>query len=177
MNATYQYAIDAISILIGVTGIPDDLLSGFLNNAFLAFELMMHYPRRVAVGPYHPAVEVFHATASAPYNVETIFAFINAFFDSRGYTLAQVRWRNGEVYTLGKDVFKGQLASVAYMNRTLLYTDYVYTISWKVDAKTRDVFCEIGDGKAKESGLAKDQRLITGILEAINVATLAPQGS
>jgi len=177
MNATYQYVIDAISILIGVTGIPDDMLSGFMNNAFLAFELMMHYPRRQAVGPYHPAVEVFHSTSSAPYNVETIFAFINAFFDSRGYTLAQVRFRNGEVYTIGKDIFKGQLASVAYMDRTLLYTDYVYTVSWKVDAKTRDVFVEIGDGKSKESGLARDQRMITGLMEAINVITLAPQGS
>lgn len=177
MNDTFEYIIDSISILIGFTGIPSDMLSGFLNNAFLAFQLMMHYTRRVAVGPYHPGVEVFHATASAPYNVETIFAFINSFFDSRGYTVAQVKFRNGEVYTLGKDIFKGQLAMVAYMNRTLLYTDYVYDIEWKLDAHTRDVFCVIGDGKAKESPLAKEQRLITGVMESINVLTLAPQGS
>lgn len=177
MNATYEYVIDSISILIGLTGVPSDLLSGFLNNAFLAFELWMHYPRRKAVGPYHPAVEVFHATQSAPYNIETIFAFINAFFDSRGYTLAQVKWRNGEVYSLGKDVWKGMLAMVAYMNRTLLYTDYIYSISWLLNAKARDIFCEIGDGKAKESGLAKEQRLLTGLIESFNVASLAPQGS
>jgi hypothetical protein len=177
MNIAYEWIIDSITILIGVTGVPSDLLSGFLNNAFLAFQLIMHFDRRVAVGPYHPGVEVFHATSSAPYNIETIFDFINAFFDSRGYTLAQVKFRNGEVYTLGKDIFKGSLASVAYMSRTLMYTDYVYTISWKLDAHSRDVFLEIGDGKAKESGLAKQQRLINGLLEAKNVLTLAPQGS
>jgi hypothetical protein len=177
MNVTYEYIIDSISILIGFSGIPSDLLSGFLNNAFLAFQLIMDFNRRLAVGPYHPGVEVFHATSSAPYNIETLFDFINAFFDSRGYTLAQVKFRNGEVYTLGKDIFKGSLASVAYQSRTLMYTDYVYTISWKLDAHTRDVFLEIGDGKAKESGLAKQQRLITGIFEALNVITLSPQGS
>lgn len=177
MNIVFEWIIDSITILIGVTGVPSDLLSGFLNNAFLAFQLMMHYPRRMAVGPYHPGVEVFHATPSAPYNIETIFDFINAFFDSRGYTLAQVKFRNGEVYTLGKDIFKGALAMVAYQNRTLLYTDYVYAVTWKLDAHSRDVFCEIGDGKAKESGLAKEQRLITGLLETVNVLTLAPQGS
>ena len=177
MTITYEWIIDSIAILVGVTGVPSDLLSGFLNNAFLAFQLIMDYNRRLAVGPYHPGVEVFHATASAPYNVETIFSFINAFFDSRGYTLAQVRFRNGEVYSLGKDIFKGALASVAYQSRTLLYTDYVYTISWKLDAHTRDVFVEIGDGKAKESSLAKEQRLLTGLIETVNVVTLAPQGS
>jgi hypothetical protein len=177
MNIAFEWIIDSISILVGLTGIPSDLLSGFLNNAFLAFQLIMHEGRRAAVGPYHPGVEVFHATSSAPYNVETIFEFINAFFDARGYTLAQIKFRNGEVYTLGKDIFKGALASVAYMSRTLLYTDYVYEVSWKLDAKTRDIFCSIGDGKAKESGLAKQQRLVTGILEAINVISLSPQGS
>jgi hypothetical protein len=34
---------------------------------------------------------------------------------------------------------------------------------------------QIGDGKAEESPLAKHQRFITGIMESINVLTLAPQ--
>ena len=36
------------------TGVPSDLLSGFLNNAFLAFELVQLYSRRDEMGPYHP---------------------------------------------------------------------------------------------------------------------------
>jgi hypothetical protein len=115
---------------VGFTGIPNDMLSGFLNNAFLAFQLWESFSRRNTVGPYHPGVEVFHATASAPYNLETISAFINAFWDSRG---------------------------------------------WKIDQKTRDLMLQIGDGKAIESPLAKHQRNLTGLLEAINVVTLAPQ--
>jgi hypothetical protein len=74
MNTTYSWIIDSISILIGITGIPSDLLSGFLNDSFLAFQSMEHYQRRSEVGPYHPGVEVFHSTSSAPYNVETEFA-------------------------------------------------------------------------------------------------------
>jgi hypothetical protein len=175
MNTTFSWIIDSISILIGITGIPSDLLSGFLNDTFLAFQLLENYVRRNAVGPYHPAIEVFHATSSAPYNIETEFAFINAFWDSRGWTCAQLTFRNGVVYTLGRDVFRGQLASVVYMGRTKMITDYVDNIMWRIDTKTRDVMIQVGDGKALEAPLARQQRLITGIMEAINVWTLAPQ--
>jgi hypothetical protein len=39
----------------------------------------------------------------------------------------------------------------------------------------RDVMIQVGDGKAQESPLAKHQRMITGIIESVNVVTLAPQ--
>ena len=175
INALLSWLVDSITILIGVTGIPSDLLSGFLNNSFLAFELVEHYQRRSEVGPYHPAIEVMHATSSAPYNVETVFGFVNALWDSRGWTCAQTTFRNGEVYTLGRDLYRGSLASVAYLGRTRLYTDYVDNVMWRIDQKTRDVMVQIGDGKAIESPLGKHQRFISGILEAINVLTLAPQ--
>jgi hypothetical protein len=174
-NAFWAWVIDSVMILIGITGIPSDLLAGFLNNSFLTFQLVEHYTRRSEVGPYHPAIEVFHATASAPYNVETVFAFVNAFFDSRGWTCVQATFRNGEVYSLGKDIFRGALASVAYLGRTRLYTDYVDNVLWRIDKKTRDVMVQVGDGKAIESPLAKHQRNLTGAMEAINVLTLAPQ--
>jgi hypothetical protein len=175
MNIFFEWVVDAISILIGVSGVPNDLLSGFLNNAFLAFQLWESYSRRSAVGPYHPAVEVFHATASAPYNIETIFDFINAFWDSRGWICVQASIRNGVNYTLGKDIFRGQLITVAYFGSTQLYTDFLDAVSWKIDSETRDLMLQIGDGKAIESPLAKHQRNINGALEIINVLTLAPQ--
>jgi hypothetical protein len=175
MNSTFAWIIDSLSILIGITGIPSNLLDGFLNNAFLAFELMQHYPRRDANGPYHPAIEQFHATASAPYNIETMFAFVNAFWDSRGWTSAQATFRNGEVYTLGKDVFRGGLMSILYLNGTKLLTDYIRNIMFRFTPNARDIFIQIGDGKAEESPLAKHQRDLTGLLETINVLTLAPQ--
>lgn len=175
MNATFAWLIDSISIILGFTGIPSDLLSGFLNNTFLAFQLMQLYDRRAAVGPYHPAIEVFHATSSAPYNIETIFAFINAFWDSRGWTSAQATIRNGEVYTLGKDIFRGGLISIVYDNRTKMLTDYIEDLMWRVSITERDLFIQIGDGKAEEPPLAKNQRNITGAFEIVNVLTLAPQ--
>lgn len=177
LNATFAWIIDSISILIGFVGIPSNLLEGFLNNSFLAFQLIENYGRRNKVGPYHPAIEVFHATASAPYNIETLFGFINAMWDSRGYTSAQVVIRNGEAYSLGKDIFRGGLVSLLYHGRTKLYTDYVENITFRVTEDTRDLMIQIGDGKAKESPLAKHQRFITGVFESINVLTLAPQSA
>lgn len=175
MNATYAWIIDSLSILIGFSGIPSNLLEGFMNNAFLAFQLLQSYDRRNDVGPYHPAIEVMHATASSPYNVETLFAFINALWDSRGWTSAQVTFRNGEVYTLGKDVFRGGLVSVVYHNRTKLLTDYIENVLFRITPTDRDVLCQVGDGKPEESPLAKHQRLISGVLEAVTVLTLSPQ--
>lgn len=151
------------------------MLSGFLNNAFLAFQLWESFERRSAVGPYHPGVEVFHATASAPYNLETLFGFINAFWDARGWMCVQATCRNGEAYKLGRDIFRGQLVSIVFAGRTKIYTDFLEHVSWKIDEHTRDLMLQIGDGKAIESPLAKHQRNITGLLEAINVVTLAPQ--
>lgn len=177
LNATFAWIIDSISILIGIVGIPSNLLEGFLNNAFLAFQLIENYGRRNKVGPYHPAIEVFHATSSAPYNIETLFAFINAMWDSRGYVSAQVSIRNGEVYSLGKDIFRGGLISLLYHGRTKLYTDYVENVTFRVTKDARDLMIQIGDGKAKESPLAKHQRFITGTLEALNVLTLSPQSA
>ncbi len=175
MNSTFSWIIDSISILIGFSGIPSNILDGFLNNAFLAFQLIQHYGRRNDVGPYHPGIEVFHATASAPYNVETVFGFINALWDSRGYTSATAVFRNGEVYTLGRDVFRGGLMSLLYHNRSKLYTDYIENIMFHIGETERDILVQIGDGKAEEAPLAKHQRFITGVFESINVLTLAPQ--
>lgn len=174
-NATFAWIIDSISIVIGFTGIPSNLLEGFLNNAFLAFQLIQVYSRRDQVGPYHPNIEVFHATSSSPYNVETLFAFINAIWDSRGYISAQATFRNGEVLTLGRDVFKGGLISVLYMGGTRLFTDYITNIMFRLTPTERDVHVQIGDGKAEEAPLAKHQRFLTGVVESINVVTLAPQ--
>lgn len=175
LNATFAWLIDSISILIGFTGIPSNLLEGFLNNAFLAFQLIQVYTRRNAVGPYHPAIETFTATSSAPYNIETLFAFINKIWDTRGYVSAIATFRNGEVYTLGKDVFRGGLMSILFFGRTRLFTDYIENILFRIAADARDILVQIGDGKAEEAPLAKHQRFLTGIMESYSVLTLAPQ--
>lgn len=178
MNATFAWMIDSISILIGFTGIPSNLLEGFLNNAFLAFQLIQVYDVRNEVGPYHPAIERFYPTASAPYNIETFFAFINAIFDARGYTSAIVTMNVGgpnPVYTLGKDIFKGGLFSLLYHARTKLLTDYIENVMFRITPSERTLTIQIGDGKKDAPPLAKIQALITGTIEAANTLTLAPQ--
>jgi hypothetical protein len=175
LNATFAWMIDAVSILIGFTGIPSNLLDGFINDVFLAFQLIQIYERRNQVGPYHPAIEVFHATTSAPYNLETVFAFINIIWDSGGHVAAQCTFRNGVVYTYGKDIFRGGLASLVYMGGTRLYTDYIKAVMFRVTTTERDVMLQLGDGRIQEAPLVKHQRNLSGIFEAINVLTLSPQ--
>lgn len=176
-NVSLSWLLDALQIVLGFTGVPSDLLAGFLNNSFLAFQLVQLYSRRDEVGPYHPAVEQFHATASAPYNVETLFGFINAFFDSRGYTAATAVFRNGEQLALGRDVYKGGLMSLVYHGRSKMVTDYIENTMWRITPTEREVLVQIGDGRKDEAPLAKIQRLITGAFEVLNVITLAPQSS
>jgi hypothetical protein len=175
MNATFAWVIDSISIVLGFTGIPSDLLAGFLNNAFFAFQLIQHYERRNEVGPYHPGVETFTPTSSAPYNIETLFAFLNKLWDTKGYTSAMVKFRNGEQYTLGNDIFKGGLMSLVFGGRRYMLTDYIENVMWSVDGNKREVLVQLGDGKRDESPLAKHQRLLTAAFEAYSVLTLAPQ--
>lgn len=176
INATMSWLIDSLMIVIGFTGVPSNILDGFLNDAFFAFQLIDHYTRRDEVGPYHPAMERFAATQSAPYNIEAFMAFINAFFESRGYTSAIVTIRNGphQQYTLGRDIFRGGLMSLVYMGRTRMLTDYIENVMWRLTKSERELTIQIGDGKAEEPPLAKHQRTLTGIQEAINVITLAP---
>ena len=176
-NVSLSWLLDALQIVLGFTGVPSDLLAGFLNNSFLAFQLVQLYSRRDAVGPYHPAVEQFHATASAPYSAETLFGFINAFFDSRGYTAATAVFRNGEQLALGRDVYKGGLMSLVYHGRRKMVTDYIENTMWRITPTEREVLVQIGDGRKDEAPLAKIQRLITGAFEVLNVITLAPQSS
>ncbi|ANN98206.1 hypothetical protein [Mycobacteroides abscessus] len=175
MNATFAWLIDSLMIVVGFSGIPSDLLSGFLNNSFLAFQLIQVYDRRDDVGPFHPAIERFYPTASAPYNIETVFAFINAIFDSAGATTAQVTFRNGDQYAWGRDIFKGGLMSLVYHRRTKMVTDYIENRMWRISPTERTVTVTLGDGRRDEAPLGRFQRFITGAFEAINVATLAPQ--
>lgn len=175
INAFFAYVIDVAMIVIGFTGVPSNLLDGFMNDSFLAFQLIEHYVRRNSVGPYHPAIEVFTATNSAPYNVEALFQFIQVLWNSRGYTtaIATFRGQNGP-YKLGRDIFPGALMILVYASRTKLYTDYIELVSGKVNRNTRELTVQMGDGKPLEHPIAQIRRNISETMAAINVATLAP---
>jgi hypothetical protein len=175
INAFFAYVIDVAMIVIGFTGVPSNLLDGFLNDSFLAFQLIEHYTRRNSVGPYHPAIEVFTSTNSAPYNIEALFQFIQVLWNSRGYTtaIATIRGQNGP-YKLGRDIFPGALMTLVYASRTKLYTDYIELVSGKVNRNTRELTVQMGDGKPLEHPIAQLRRNISEAMAAINVASLAP---
>lgn len=175
INAFFAYVIDVAMIVIGFTGVPSNLLDGFMNDSFLAFQLIEHYARRNSVGPYHPAIEVFTSTNSAPYNVEALFQFIQVLWNSRGYTtaIATFRGQNGP-YKLGRDIFPGALFILVYASRTKLYTDYIELVSGKVNRNTRELTVQMGDGKPLEHPIAQIRRNISEGMAAINVVSLAP---
>lgn len=175
INAFFKYIIDAVMIVIGFTGVPSNLLDGFLNDSFLAFQLIQHYSRRNDVGPYHPAIEVFTATNSAPYNIEALFQFIAVLWNSRGYTtaIATFRGQNGP-YKLGRDIFPGALMTLVYASRTKLFTDYIELVSFKSSRTVRELTVQMGDGKPLEHPSAQLRRNISEAMAAINVVTLSP---
>ena len=162
-------------IVIGFTEVPSNILDGFLNDSFLAFQLIQNYSRRNDVGPYHPAIEVFTATNSAPYNVEALFQFIAVLWNSRGYTtaIATFRGQNGP-YKLGRDIFPGALMTLVFASRTRLFTDYIELVSFKSNRTTRELTVQMGDGKPLEHFSAQVRRNFSEAMAAINVVTLAP---
>lgn len=174
INATTAWIIDAIMIVIGLTGIPGTLLDGLFNDFLLAFQLIENFERRNDMGPYGRP-EKFVATGAAPYNIDALFSFIQAMWDSRGYRSAQASFRNGYPYSVGRDIFVGSMMSIA--EGGTLYTDYVENVVITDNRNERaKVIVQIGDGKAEEAPVVRLQRLVTGIQEAVNVLTLAPQG-
>lgn len=175
MNAFYSFVIDAAQIILGFTGVPSNLLDGFLNDAFFAFQLIQHYSRRDDVGPYHPAIEVFTPTNSSPYNVEALFQLIQVLWDSRGYTtaVATFRGQNGP-FKLGKDIFPGALMSLVYASRTKVFTDHIELVSFKSTRTSRELTVQIGDGKPIQHPIVELKRNISEVIAAVNIATLAP---
>jgi hypothetical protein len=161
-------------IVIGLTGVPSNLFDGIFNDVFLAFQLVENFDRRNAMGPYGRP-EKFLPTGSAPYNIDALMSFIQAMWDSRGYRAGTVQFRNGFPYSVGRDIFLGSMMSIADLSDNTLYTDYVTNIVISDNRKERTkVIAQIGDGKGQEAPIARFQRLITGVQEAINTLTITP---
>lgn len=174
LNSTFAWFIDSLMIIIGFTGVPSNILDGFLNDAFLAFQLIDHFDRRMDMGPYATRIEVFQATGSAPYNLDTLAAFIQLMWDKRGYRSATVTWRDGLPFWIGRDVLHGGMLSLIDDEGDML-TDYVELILLKQDRLERAlVTAQLGDGKAEEAPIVKTTRFITGLQEGLNTVTLSP---
>lgn len=172
INATFSWVLDSIMIVAGLTGVPSNLLDGLFNDVLLSFQLIENFNRRNKGGPYMRP-EKFVSTGAAPYNIDALFSFISAMWDSRGYRSAMAQFRNGYPYSVGRDIFVG--AMMSFVENGVMYSDYIERVVITDNRKERcKVVVQIGDGKAEEAPIARFQRLITGIQETINVVTLAP---
>lgn len=173
VNATTSWLLDILMIVVGFTGVPSNLFDGLFNDTLLSFQLVQNFGRRLDMGPYGRP-EKFVPTNAAPYNINALFSFISALWDSRGYRSAVAQFRNGYPYAVGRDIFPGALMSIA--ENGSLYSDYIEDIVITDNRTERvKVLVQIGDGKAEEAPVARFQRLITGIQETINTLTLAPE--
>lgn len=172
LNIVVSWAIDAITMLIGITGIPDDLFDGTIDDVILAFWQSENFGRRQALGPY-AWPEFFCQTGSSAYTLDSWFAMQNAMWDTRGLYAYQWTFLNGFPYTLGVDIFVGQLASFA--SRGLLYTDFVDSVVFTDDRTTRVGKLEVtvGDGQFVESPVAKLYRKLVGYEKAFQIITLS----
>lgn len=172
INATTSWILDCIMIVVGLSGVPSNLFDGIFNDVLLAFQQVQNFSRRQDMGPYGRP-EKFVATGAAPYNIDALFSFISAMWDSRGYRSAIAQFRNNFPYSVGRDIFPGAMMSIAENDE--LYSDYIENIIITDNRKERaKVIVQVGDGKAEEAPIARFQRLITGLQEGFNVITLAP---
>ena len=171
-NATFAWIIDSIMIVVGLTGVPSSLLDGLFNDVLIAFQLVQNFDRRTDMGPYGKP-EKFVSTGAAPYNIDALFSFISALWDSRGFRSATAQFRNGYPYSVGRDIFVGGMMSIVENGQ--MFSDYIENVVITDNRKERcKVVVQVGDGKAEEAPIARFQRLITGLMEAFNTLTLAP---
>jgi hypothetical protein len=177
INAFFSWLIDSLMIIIGLTGVPSNLLDGFLNDAALAFQMMQLFDRRVDMGPYATRVEKLLATGAAPYNVDAIFTLITMAWDTRGYRSAQATFRNGYPYWLGRDVFVGGLMPIVD-DEGFMLIDYIENVMLRQNRQEdAEVMVQIGDGKAEQAPIVKSQRFITGLQQVANAILLTPNSS
>lgn len=171
INATLEYLVDALMIVAGFSGIPDDVLDGIFDDVILAFSLVENFDRRQALGPYGLPEKFFPSSAGA-LSVDAFFAEKSAMWDTKGYPAAQISTLDGYPYTFGTDLFPGSLAAV--IRRGKLYVDYVENVEIIDNRDTRNrLMIQIGDGKSEEAGSVKIMRKVVGVENLINILTVS----
>lgn len=169
-NATSSYLIDILTIAIGVSGIPDDMLDGIIDNAIMAFQVFEWPDTRKAMGPYAFPEKFFPMQST--YDADATFGAINAGWEIKGYPAAKVSWYNGFPYRLGRDIGPGRQASV--IRRGIRYTDYLDEITILDNRQSLAlVTATIGDGRRDESPATLIQRKIVEAEDNINLLLLA----
>jgi hypothetical protein len=97
-------------------------------------------------------------------------------WDIRGWRSATAKFRNGKPFSLGQHYVPGGMMGIAHQGE--LYVDYVEHLFLRDTRRERaEIVVQIGDAKAIEAPLARTQRFASGVMEVVNVLTLAPRSS
>lgn len=153
-------------IVIGLTGLPNNILDGIFDNTLFAFSLVENFNTKL-ISPYM-FPEKFFPSGAGNLTLDNLFAEAAALWNVRGYPAAQMSFIDGYPYRLGVDLFRGML--VLYVRRGTLYIDYIENIEI-VDNRTayNKVSIQVGDGKSEESGMTKFQRKLVGFETLLNI--------
>jgi hypothetical protein len=171
INATLEFMIDAIEIVVGFTGVPDSLFDGTFDDIILAFQQIENAQRRIDLGPYG-FPEYFQQTGASAYTLDEWFALQSAMWDTRGYHGVIVSFDNGYPYVIGRDLFIGCLASLVVDGK--MYTDYVEKIEIKDSPEQRcKAQIEIGDGKSHQDPTVRIQRKLVKFEEAVQIIQMS----
>lgn len=159
--------IDAITIVLGVTGVPNSLLDGIFDNVLFAFSVAENYEAKTTAGPYMFA-EKFFPSGEGALSIDTLFAEASALWNIRGYPAAKISFIDNEPWALAREIWRGIL--VFYIRRGRLYIDYVEVIDIKDSRTERNrITLQIGDGKSEEGAPTKIMRKISGLETYINI--------
>lgn len=153
-------------IVIGLTGLPDNILDGIFDNTLFAFSLIENFDHKLASPYMFP--EKFFPSGAGALTLDTLFAEAAGLWNVRGYPAAQISFIDGYPYSFGQDIFPSQL--VLYVRRGQLFIDYVENIEI-VDNRTayNKLTLQVGDGKSQESPMTKVQRKIVGFETILNI--------
>lgn len=170
VDSTIRYVIDMITIVVGITGVPNNLFDGLFDNILLAFQLADNFDRRVAAGPYcYP--EIFVPTTNAPYTIDGLLQLKRQMWKTRGYIAGQLYFRNGGQYEIGRDLFLGGMATI--IRNGQIYTDFIDNIAiTDTRGKRTEVFVQVGDGKMQQAPFVRLQKQIVSYEEMFNILTL-----
>ncbi len=153
-------------IVIGITGLPDNVLDGIFDNVLFAFSLIENFQTKTASPYMFP--EKFFPSGAGSLTLDTLFAEAAGLWNVRGYPAAQISFIDGYPYELGRDIFPSQL--VLYSRRKTLFIDYIEEIEI-VDNRTQynKLTLQVGDGKSEEAPMTKFQRKIVGFETVLNI--------
>lgn len=174
INETLEWIVDSVQIIIGISGVPTNFLDGIFDDVLIAFQQIENGERRIKLGPFG-FPEYFTKTGGSAFTLDEWFALRGAMWESRGYPTYQWSFLNGWPYTLGIDVFPGQL--VSFVRRGKMYTDFVESATLTDNRKTRArVDLVVGDGKLVENPVTKVQRKIADFEAVIKILSLSATG-